>query len=303
MQQTPTPPARKATVLAEGFSFLEAPRWHGGRLYASDFFTRRVLAFDEEYASSAVCDVPGQPSGTGWLPDGSLLVSSMLDRRILRFADGSFSEYADLEDLANWHCNDMTVDEAGRAYVGNFGWDDTSSDRIRSTEIHCVEPGGEVRVAATGLVFPNGMAISADGATFYVAETFAARISAFDRAVDGTLSNRRTWASFASGQPTSLEAVCASGVPLPDGIALDAEGALWIGDAGGNAALRVAEGGEILDVVSSADQASYAVALGGDDRQTLFICAAVTYGKGDPSERYESRLLSAPVQVPGVGLP
>jgi len=303
MNRTSTPPGRKATVLAEGFSFLESPRWHDGRLHVSDFFNRRLLAFDEQFNSTTICNVPGQPSGTGWLPDGSLLISSMLDRRVLRFADGDFTEYADLSDLAEWHCNDMTVDEAGRAYIGNFGWDDTTSDRIESTEIHCIEPDGRVSVAATDLVFPNGMAISADGATFLVAETFAARISAFDRADDGTLSNRRTWASFTSEQPASLAAVCASGVPLPDGIAFDAEGALWIGDAGGRGALRVAEGGEILDVVSSGEQASYAVALGGADRQTLFICAAVPYGVGDPSERFESRLLSAPVDVPGVGLP
>lgn len=303
MQQTPTPRAREATVLAHGFSFLEGPRWHDGRLYASDFFTRQVLVFDDQFTGKAVCNMPGQPSGLGWLPDGSLLISSMLDRRVLRFEDGHFTEHADLTSLANWHCNDMTVDEAGRAYIGNFGWDDTASDRIRPTDIHCIEPDGSVSVAATDLVFPNGMAISADGATFYVAETFAARISAFDRASDGTLSNRRTWAAFTSEQPTSLEAVCASGVPLPDGLALDAEGALWIGDAGGNAALRVAAGGEILDAVSSGEQASYAVALGGADRQTLFICAAVPYGKGDPSERFESRLLSAPLEVPGVGLP
>jgi sugar lactone lactonase YvrE len=303
MKQTPEPPSRKANVLAEGLSFLEGPRWHDGRLYVSDFFTSRILAFDEQFNCTTVCTVPGQPSGIGWLPDGSLLISSMLDRRVLRFADGRFSEHANLSDLAEWHCNDMTVDETGRVYIGNFGWDDTASDRIESTDIHSVEPDGRVSVAATDLVFPNGMAISADGATFFVAETFAARISAFDRADDGTLSNRRTWASFTSGQPTSLAKVCASGVPLPDGIALDAEGALWIGDAGGRAALRVAEGGEILDVVSSGEQASYAVALGGADRQTLFICAAVPYGTGDPSERFESRLLSAPVDVPGVGLP
>jgi sugar lactone lactonase YvrE len=303
MKQTPKPPGRKATVLAEGFSFLESPRWHDGRLYASDFLTNRVLAFDDQFTDSVVCEVPGQPSGTGWLPDGSLLISSMLDRRVLRFADGNFTEHANLSDLAEWHCNDMTVDEAGRAYIGNFGWDDTTSDRIRSSDIHSVEPDGRVSVAATDLVFPNGMAISPDGATFFVAETFAARISAFDRASDGSLSNRRTWASFTSSQPTSLAAICASGVPLPDGIALDAEGALWIGDAGGRGALRVAEGGEILDAVSSDDQASYAVALGGSDRQTLFMCAAVPYGVGDPSERFESRLLSAPVDVPGVGLP
>lgn len=304
MRHQATPPVRNATVLAEGFSFLESPRWHDGRLFASDFFNRRVLAFDDRFAATAICHTPGQPSGIGWLPSGSLLVSSMLDRRILRFEDGRFSEHANLGDLASWHCNDMTVDEAGRAYVGNFGWDDTASDRIQTTDIHCVEPDGRVGVAATDLIFPNGMAISADGTTFYVAETFAARITAFDRAAgDGTLSNRRTWASFATEETTSLAAICASGVPLPDGIALDAEGMLWIGDAGGRAALRVAEGGQIIDAVSSGDQAAYAVALGGADRQTLYICAAVPYGGGDPSERFESRLLSAAVDVPGIGLP
>jgi sugar lactone lactonase YvrE len=293
-------------VVGEGFSFLESPRWHDGRLWASDFLTRRVLAFDEDGGVEEICTLPdSMPSGLGWDPAGRLLVSSMLDRRLLRLEGDTLVEVADLSALAGWHTNDVVVDEAGRAYVGNFGWDDASDPAVHPTRLLQIEPDGEVRVAAEQVVFPNGMAIAPDGATLYLSETFAGRISAFDRAPDGSLSNRRTWADFAppGGFATTTEG-CASGVPLPDGMALDAEGALWIGHAAGAGAVRVAEGGEILEVVPVGEgQAVFAVALGGADRRTLYMCAAMPYGVGNPAEEHVARLLSCRVDVPGVGRP
>ncbi len=300
---------RSVRTVAHGHSFLEAPRWRQGRLFVSDFFTRRVLAFTEDGAASVVCTLPDdQPSGLGWAPDGSLLVVSMINRSLMRTTEGGFERVADLSGLATWHCNDMVVDDRGRAYVGHFGWDEAADPTLSQASLLRVDPGGSPVVAAEDLIFPNGVAITPDGGTLLVAETFAARITAFDRAADGSLGNRRTWASFAPDPAapnpfkTTVEA-CAAKVPLPDGIALDAEGALWIGDAAGSAALRVAEGGAILEAVDTGDQAAFAIALGGEDRRTLYICAAVPYGRGDPQAVYEARLLSCRVDVPGAGLP
>lgn len=292
-----------ATVLADGFSFLEGPRWRDGRLYTSDFFGHRVLSFDEDGSWTTVCKVAGSPSGLGWTPDGAMLISSMVDRRLLLLDGDVLVEVADLSGLAPWLCNDMVVDSEGRAYVGNFGWDDQSDPNVQPTVLIRVDPDGSTHVAAEDLVFPNGTVITDDGQTLLVAETFVARISAFDRAPDGSLSNRRTWAAFSDEPFTSTIEACASGVPLPDGMALDAEGAMWIGDAAGSGALRVAPGGEILDKVPSGDHAVFAVALGGADRRTLFMCSARPYGQGDPTSEHVARLLSCRVDVPGVGLP
>ncbi len=297
-------PIRKLTVLAEGYSFLESPRWHDGRLYVSDFFTHRVLAFDGNGSGEdVICTVPGRPSGLGWRPDGSMLVSSMVDRRLLRFDGRSLDEVADLTSVAAWHCNDMVVDDHGGAYIGNFGWDEESDPRIRSTPLVYVAPGGRPQVVARDLVFPNGMVVGNDGRTLLVSETFAARVTAFDRAENGTLTNRRVWADFAERPFGTTHEACAAGVPLPDGIALDAEGALWMGDACGSGALRVAPGGEIVEKVATGDQAVFAVLLGGSDRRTLFMCAARPYGQGGPPAVAEARLLFCRVDVPGVGLP
>jgi sugar lactone lactonase YvrE len=299
-----TSEGHETTVIGEGFSFLESPRWHDDSLWASDFFSRRVLRFGAG-PPETICSLPdSMPSGLGWDPEGRLLISSMLDRRVLRLSGETLVEVADLSAQAGWHCNDMLVDEAGRAYVGNFGWDDGSDPAVRATDLLRVDPDGSSAVAAAGVVFPNGIAITPDGGTLLLAETFAGRIAAFDRDGDGLLSNRRTWAEFAAGGFATTTEACAAGVPLPDGMALDAEGALWIGDAAGNGAVRVAEGGEILDRRPVGNgQTAFAVALGGEDRRTLYMCAAAPYGTGNVAEVHEARLLTSPVEVAGVGRP
>jgi sugar lactone lactonase YvrE len=262
-----------------------------------------VLCWSGTRAPETVCRVPGQPSGLGWTPDGELLVVSMVDRRLLRLAGERLVEVADLNRFAPWHCNDMVVDEAGRAYVGNFGWDDETDPVIRPTVLLRVDPDGTTVVAAEDLVNPNGMAIAPDGRTLLVNETFAARVTAFDRDGDGTLRNRRTWAAFSDRPFATVPEALAAGVVLPDGIALDRDGAAWLGDCCGAGAVRVAEGGAVLERVPTGDHAAFAVALGGHDRRTLFLCTGPPFGADDPRRAHVAQLRRAPVRVPGAGRP
>jgi sugar lactone lactonase YvrE len=293
---------RALSIVAADFSFLEAPRWHDGELWFSDFYTHRVHALDRHGQVRTVCVVAGQPSGLGFTPAGQLLVVSMLDRRILRREHDALVEAADLSALAPYHCNDMLVDGQGRAYVGNFGWNTDRSDAVSSTALLLVQAGGRVAVAADDLVFPNGMVSTADGSELIVAETFASRISSFDVTQDGMLRNRRTWAQFAPHAHATIAEAVRSGSVLPDGLALDAEGAIWVGDAAGRGICRVAEGGTVLDVLETNDLAVYAAALGGHDRRTLFMCASPPLPHNPKSEQ-RSVLLSCRVDVPGAGLP
>lgn len=296
-------PVREVSLVADRFSFLESPRWHAGRLYVSDHHTHRVLAIDEAGQTDTVAEVPGQPGGLGFTRSGELLVASMTDRRLLRVTDGTVDAIADLSGMANWSLNDMVVDRRGRAYVGHFGFDVPADPHIAPASLLLVLPGGELRVAAHDLVFPNGMALADDGETLLVAETFAARISAFEVADDGSLSNRRTWARFADSVGATVFEALESGLPLPDGIALDAEGCIWMGDLTGRGALRVAPGGELVETISLVNEVVYAVALGGADRRTLYLCAGPGLLDGDPVRERRARLLSCRVDVPGAGLP
>jgi sugar lactone lactonase YvrE len=291
------------TVASGGLSFLEGLRWRDGRVHASDFFTNRVIAFDPRDGSvETLFSIDDIPSGLGWTVDGDLIVSSMVQRKLLRWDGSSLSVYADLWDHAPWHTNDIVVDAEGRTYVGNVGWDESTDRVIRSTNLHRVDPDGSIHEVADGLVCPNGMAITADGKTLLVAETFAARITAFDRASDGSLSNQRVWASFSDEPFETLTDARESGAVLPDGIAVDASDTLWVGDCVGSAAIRIAEGGEVLERVPSGDQATFAMVLGGEDRRTLYVCTAVPY-PGDASAVHGAELRACRVEVPGAGLP
>jgi sugar lactone lactonase YvrE len=224
------------SVVREGLYFGECPRWHDGRLWYSDFFDHAVHALTPGGADERVVEVAARPSGLGWMPDGSLLIVSMLDRRVLRLGpDGSVGEHADLAPWASSHCNDMVVDAAGRAYVGNFGFDiypllAGKPGEPRPAVLIRVDPGGQVSVAAEDLEFPNGMVITADGGTLIVTESLGQRLTAFDIAAGGGLSNRRVWADL---KPHQIG---------PDGICLDASGAVWVANAVSTTAVRVAEG-------------------------------------------------------------
>ena len=297
---------RDVRTILDGMSYLECPRWHDGRWYVSDFYTQRVLAVDVDGGGDpeTVVRVPEQPSGLGWRPDGVMLVVSMRDRRVLRVrADAEPKVHADLYDLAPWHLNDMVVDAAGRAYVGNFGFDLMSLARIRETGLIRVDPDGSATVVADGLRFPNGMAIADDGRTLVVAETIAGRLTAFDVDDDGGLSNRRVWAQLSDTVDThDMGELLSAGGIAPDGIALDAEGAVWAADALGGRVLRVREGGEIVEEIAPGIGV-FACALGGADGRTLVMCAAPSFAEHERRDTREACLLACEVDVPRAGLP
>lgn len=292
---------RSVRTIATGFSFLESPRWHDERLYVSDFYTSYVYAFTEDGACEHVCRVPGQPSGLGFSPEGELLVVSRFEKTLLRRRGGGLEVVAELVDAPGL-LNDMVVDALGRAYVGACVAPDDAGN-APATEVLRVEADGAVSVAAGDLVFPNGLVITPDG-TLFVSETFSHRISAFDVDSDGGLSGRRVWKDFAApGSVLSTSRVAPGAPALPDGLALDAEGALWVADAYGSGALRLARDGAVLETVSTGDSSVYAVALGGADRRTLFLCVSAPLGVEDPETTRNSALLACEVDVAGAGLP
>jgi sugar lactone lactonase YvrE len=276
-------------VLLGGLGFGEGPRWHDGRLWFSDMGAARVMAVDLDGRAELVLEVPTRPSGLGWLPDGRLLVVSMRDRRVLRLEpDGEVVVHADLADLASFDCNDMVVDGLGRAYVGNAGFDLSARPlEVRAAEVVLVTPDGEARVVDDEVVFPNGSVVTPDGSTLVVAETFGQCLTAFTIAEDGSLTDRRT---FALLRGTS-----------PDGICLDAEGAVWVADANGSACLRVREGGEVVDRVDTG-RGCFACMLGGADRRTLFLMTAEGF-EGAAIRRRTAAIEVVEVEVPGAGYP
>ena len=254
------------TVLLTGLAFGEGPRWHDGALWLSDMHNHRVIRVGADGAAETVVEVPAQPSGLGWLPDGDLLVVSMVDRRLLRWDGRHLTEHANLMQLARFHCNDMVVDAAGRAYVGNFGFDLHAQANPEPADLICVHPDGRARVVARDLMFPNGTVITPDGGTLIVAESWGRRLSAFDVAPDGSLDNRRVWAELPSGA-------------VPDGICLDAAGGIWSASPSSNECVRQIEGGEVRHRVR-VDQGAFACMLGGSEGRTLYI---LTAGSSEPA--------------------
>ena len=292
------------TTLIDGLSFTECPRWRDNRLWISDFYTFRVLAVSMDGSAETVAEVAQQPSGLGWLPDGRMLIVSMRDRRILRREDdGSLVLHADLSHLAPWHLNDMVVDSAGRAYVGNFGFDLMGGAAARTTNLIRVDPDGSTTVAADDLGFPNGMVITPDGSTLIVAESFGNRLTAFSIDADGSLSGRRDWAVFGP-RPSSddVAAALATAAVVPDGICLDADGAVWVADAAHGRLLRVTEGGAILDELEG-PMGLFACMLGGADGRTLFACAAPSFAEHEAAADHRAAILMTEVAVPHAGLP
>lgn len=275
-------------TILDGLSFPEGPRWRDGRLFFSDFYRHRVIAVTPEGAAETVCEVPQQPSGLGWLPDGRLLVVSMADRRLLRLDDDGLTEVANVSDLAPSHCNDMVVDSRGRAYIGNFGFNRRDGEEPRSTTLVRVDPDGHKEIVADDLWFPNGSVITPDGSTLVVAETQGSRLTAWDILPDGKLSGRRVWADLGEG--------------IPDGICLDTEGAIWVADPRNRETFRVREGGEVTHRISTGDHGSFACMLGGEDGRTLFLCTASTSGP-ETAELLDGRIQATEVEVPHAGLP
>jgi sugar lactone lactonase YvrE len=276
-------------VLLEGIVFPEGPRWREGRLYFSDIHAAKVIAVDMRGKSETIADVPERPSGLGFLPDGRLLVVSMRDRKLLRVDHDGLATVADLSRYAAGDANDMVVDAFGRAYIGNFGFDLFAGAEPRPACLVMVEPGGRVRVVAEDLQFPNGAVISPDGKTLILAETFAGRLTAFDVAEDGTLSRRRVFAALGERQP--------------DGICLDAEGAVWASCFGQDEFLRVREGGEIVGRVALTGRRAVACMLGGPDKKTLFCLTAETTVEDLAQGKSVGRIETVAVDVAGAGFP
>ena len=286
--------SKNTEVLIDGLTFTEAPRWHEGKLYFSDFFTHRVLAVDLEGHLETIVETPHQPSGLGWRPDGSMLIVSMNDQKLLRFADGELTEAADLSNLANHYCNDMVVDKKGNAYVGNFGFDLHAGEAIKPTNLILIRPGEEVCEVAENVFFPNGTVITPDDKTLILGETFASCLTAFDINEDGTLANRRVWAD--------LRTIEEGYSPVPDGICLDAEGAIWVASPSTNDVIRVQEGGTLLDKVE-VDRGAFACMLGGADGKTLFISTANDSQEETCLKEKSARIEIIEVDVPRAGLP
>ena len=274
-------------MLLDGLRFPEGPRWHEGRLWFSDMHDQKVLAVDLDGQAETVARVEADPSGLGWLPDGRLLVVSMKDRRLLRLDPSGLTEAADLSEIAGFHCNDMVVDAQGRAYVGNFGFDLHSGGDLVAASLALVHPDGRVEQAAHDLLFPNGSVITPEGRTLIIGESFGARLTAFDIADDGSLSNRRIWAQLEKA--------------VPDGICLDAEGGIWVASPISHGVLRVLEGGEVTQRIP-VEQQAFACMLGGSDRRTLFICTAADSDPAKTASR-SGRIEIVDVAVPGAGLP
>ena len=275
-------------VLADDFAFLEGPRWRDGLLWVSDMHSQQVLTVDSEGRREVRFDVPNDPSGLGWLPDGRLLVVSMRDRKLLRQEGDTLVEHADLSALAPFHCNDMVVDAGGNAYVGNFGFDFASDASPTSTVLVLVTPDGRARVVADELRFPNGAVITPDGRTLVVGETYGGCMTAFDIDTDGSLSSRRTWAAF-------------EGV-TPDGCCLDADGAIWVASPFHKVFLRVREGGEITDRIES-DQMAIACMLGGPDGRTLHLLTSPAVVPEECEKLRGARVETVRVDAPRAGLP
>lgn len=280
---------RTLTTLLDGLQFGEGPRWRDGKLWFSDFYAHRVQTVDLDGNVERVTDVAEQPSGLGFDPAGRLLIVSMLDRRLLRLeADGSKTVVADLSDRVSAPCNDMVVDADGRAYVGNFGFERHKGEDPATTSVWRVDPDGSVHHAADDLFFPNGAVITPDGKSLIIGETFANRLTAFDKAPDGSLSNRRIFADTPG---------C-----FPDGICLDAEGAVWVADPRGKRVVRVFDGGRIAEEIPLGNRGAYACMLGGPDRRHLFVITNQDSGP-DIAGKGLGRIEVTEVEVAGAGLP
>ena len=294
------------STLFEGGYFFEGPRWRDGRWWVSDFYAHLVRAIEPDGAVEEVVSVEQQPSGLGWMPDGSMLIVSMRDRRLLRRSpDGELSVHADISEHCGGHANDMVVDAEGRAYVGNFGFDLYGGGDPAPANLVRVDPDGTVAVAAEEMMFPNGSVITPDGGTLIVGETAGARYTAFAIGDGGELSDRRVWAQLA---PTPEYAPLDEMLPKigvgPDGCALDAEGCIWFADALGARACRVAEGGEIVEEIPAPEgMGFFACMLGGEDGRTLLLCSAPDFAEHERSQKAEAVLFTTTVGVPHAGLP
>ena len=302
--------------LTGGLYFGEGPRWHENKLWFSDFYSHKVMTLDENNSLETVCEVPSQPSGLGWLPNGDLLIVSMLDKKILRFSEGSISVHADLSEYVAHKCNDMVVGRDGTAYVGNFGMGD-AGESLNSTHLMIVKSDGTVLKGPDNLLFPNGTVITEDGKNLIIAETLGAKLTSFDIEDNGELTNRKLWArtsplfslliiKFLSSMGFDLSKVDFSkyskNLHVPDGICLDEKNGIWIASPTTKAVVRIEKGGNITDTINT-PKGAFACMLGGKERKTLYV---IISNSSDPEEAQaspEGEIHSIEVEIPGVGKP
>jgi sugar lactone lactonase YvrE len=282
--QSPTEPR----VVLTDLDFPESPRWRDGRLWVSDWGAGEVIAVAPDGGREVVARVSSGLMCIDHLPDGRLLIVSSGDRRLLRLEpDGSLVGHADLSPLGEHPWNDIVVDGRGNAYVNNIGFDFPEGEFAPGI-VALVTPDGSVRQVAGDLAFPNGMAVTADNGTLIVAESYGQRLTAFTIDGDGTLNNRRTWATVEDH---------------PDGICLDADGALWYGDVGTGRAVRVREGGDVLQSITL-DRGCFACVLGGADRRTLYLAVNQWGGaNGMGGGPRMGQVLSVEAPAQGIGWP
>ena len=276
-------------LLTDAVRHAESPRWHDGRLWFSDVHDYRVKTIDADGRLATVVEAPGRPSGLGRMPDGRWLLVTSLDKRLSWIQDDTLQSACELGELTLGLPTDMVVDARGRAYVSDTGFNHGAGEAHRLGQVLLFEEGRGARVAASGTNYANGLAVSADGGTLYLAETFANLVSAFDIADDGTLESRRVLIDFGT---------------LTDGVALDAEGCLWVALPVAEEFVRVAPDGEIVDRLPAAEgRMAIAPMLGGDDGRTLFLCSVEstpeTLSRGICSGVIESLR----VDVPHAGYP
>ncbi len=277
------------TTLLTGRGLVESPRWHDGRLYFSDWSAGEVLAVGLDGRSEVIARVRSLPLCAAWLPDGRLLIVSSADGKLLRLEPGgSLVTHADLGSRGTW--NDIVIDGRGNAYVNGAGFDPTAGGAPKPGSVSLVTPDGAVREVAWDIAFPNGMAVTADNSTLIVADSYRHCLVAFDIAAGGGLSGRRVWADLGEG--------------TPDGIAVDAENAVWYADVPNKRCARVAEGGEVRQVVEL-DRGGFACALGGPGRTTLFVTAAEWRGMSHAEmvAPGSGQVVMTSVEVPGAGWP
>ena len=276
-------------TLMTGIAFGESPRWHDDRLWFSDWGAQEIIAVDLEGESEVIVRVPSFPFCIDFLPNGRLLIVSASDRLLLRREpDGPLVTHADLSTLSEHPWNDIVVDGRGNAYIGNIGFDFPEAQFAPGT-LALVTPDGSARQVADGVAFPNGIVVTPDNSTLIVAESYANRLTAFDIAADASLSNRRVWAELDGG--------------APDGICLDAEGAVWYGDVPNKRCVRVREGGEVLQTIAL-DRGCFACMLGGPDDKTLFMVAQEWSGMESTAEEERTgQLLTSPAPAAGAGWP
>ncbi|MFZ5653307.1 MAG: SMP-30/gluconolactonase/LRE family protein [Pseudomonadota bacterium] len=281
--------APRLQVFADDFVFLEGPRWRFDRLWVSDVNGKKVYTLTEDGARALCVEVPTRPSGIGFLPDGTPLVVSMKDRTLQRVEHGRLVRHASVAHLVEGEINDMVVDGRGNAYVGSMGYDLFGGADFKPGNLVLVTPAGESRVVAEDLHFPNGPVVTPDNRTLVVAESWGKRLTAFAIEAGGTLSGRRTFADL--------------GDHTPDGITLDAEGAIWVAAFANNAFVRVRDGGEITDLIPTGDRRAVACTLGGADLRTLY-CITFAGTMGDIGKGLRaSRIETLRVPVPGAGSP